>query len=1110
MMKRYFTYVIACWAFLGMVSACADDWDTQRDGMIREGEPVIVSLNLGVSSSKIVTKAAQSDEVEKTVNRLYLFAFNSDGSLDSKQLYSEDELQPRGDCLALSFSMHSGYGKKFYAIGNPVSGSGSLTTEALAAIDTEEGLLALTSRLIEPVNIERSYFLMSGQMEPRQGGQINVTEGGTIEGAETCSHRMPVIELQRVDARITFRIKGAEGLNFVPDRYWVENIPQHTYVFPHDEDYVDAGEDAVNYASMSGQNVQRLMEGETDGYYYFEFYLAENRLQPRKRITTATDKGGAESLYALREKKDKEPLTEDSYKEGQEVKNGAFTYANAHSAYVVFHGILSYTDKDGQFVYADATYTVHLGETGAAEDADNAERVNDYNTRRNTHYTYTVEITGIESMRVEVEDDREKRPGVEGDLIFSGDAVEEMDAHYGRTQFKLRRGDIKKGLSWAIRTPFQSGMKPFEAGNYQTRTNAAGEIEEVYTDESLYAPAEWKRLQTDLNLNDYKWVQFLINREASPDDTSQEFAKYPGYASYVGDNDKNTVIKEPAPPFGGEGAVPPNRTHYPERNRKVVLYDVNQLLNHLYAEAYNEGSHIFEGDGDDATVTITAFVDEYVYVYDPTKIFYRSPEAVQDSEEEGIDLTLWRRVVNRDNRMLYLCTTGAVYSDDGETSVSRNVFTIAQRPIYTFYNANAPDVTDGWGTESINETGPLGVQTSRPFTEDIQAGRRNTTYNGLINTWNVLNTMDGRALTWDDIMTLSDRDPNGDGVFSLNDGYDDIWHACIARNRDLNGDNVIQEEEVRWYLASIDQLTDLWIGENSVNEAARLYAWDYRDGRNGIIRSHVASSSYNNGYTNPWKIWAEEGASRGAYNVDEDVNGTYTKTGNAIERNLWATYGSHVKRWQGEYNYPEELYGLIHYRCVRNLGISLAAPETPFQPYVSVEEGTYTNEEGESFNELVISLERMEPNSIRSAIYRDVDLPKHNERSSVNRPYKKFAVICNNGYDEEGRRNGNNAASWEYYQSHNVCPQGYRVPNQREMMLMYIYIPQSEHSDKMSWSVTGSNGRRYVTGTGFSFKDYYYDTGRLGFMYDTSKNGLMFLLHDSDEGYVRCVRDVPD
>ena len=87
-MKRYFTYVIACWAFLGMASACADDWDTQRDGMIREGEPVTVSLNLGVSASKIVPKAAQSDEVEKTVNRLYLFAFNSDGSLDSKQLYS--------------------------------------------------------------------------------------------------------------------------------------------------------------------------------------------------------------------------------------------------------------------------------------------------------------------------------------------------------------------------------------------------------------------------------------------------------------------------------------------------------------------------------------------------------------------------------------------------------------------------------------------------------------------------------------------------------------------------------------------------------------------------------------------------------------------------------------------------------------------------------------------------------------------------------------------------------------------------------------------------------------------------------------------------------------
>ena len=1125
-MKQNFTYYMIClWAMLA-ASACTDDWAMQRNNVIQEGIPVTISLDFGVSASKVVTRAAQSDEAEQTINRLYLFAFNSDGSLDSRQLYSDAELVTIDDCLGLTFSMHSGYNKKFYAIGNPVSGSGTLTTDVLARIQTENELLSLTSSLINPINIERSYFLMSGKMETTTiGGQINVTETGEIQGAIGCdTHKKPVIELERVDARITFKIKGVtsnsnyQDFTFVPDRYWVENIPQHTYVFPHDEDYVSTEEGIANYASMSeeGENgVQVYVEGQNDGYYYFDFYLPENRLIPRQRIESGdAARLNTESLYALREKKDKTLLTSEELaennKNGQTESNGAFTYANTNSTYVVFHGTLSYTDVSNgqQFVYADATYTVHLGETGTANDANNVDKVNNYNTRRNTHYTYTVEVTGVESMRVEVEGDREeRRPGIEGDLIYSGEAVAEMDAHYGRTQFTLTRGAIKQGLSWAIRTPFQSGMKPFDDTYKAIFETVNGKIS---TNETDYTEANWKKLQTDLNLNDYKWVQFLINKEAGFN--NDQFAKYPGYASYVGENYVDDIIDEPAPPFGGSGAVPPSSNNHYNNNQTVKLYDVNQLLNHLYVEAMNDETtngiftRVSGSNRDEDYVTITAFVDEYVYVYDPTKIYYRTPQVVTNSQVgTGVDLTLWRKVVNRDNRMLYLCTTGAIYSNDGETSVSRNVFTIAQRPVYTFYNANDPDVINGWGTESINETGPLGVTTSRSFTE--KNGRENTTSNGLINTWNVLNTTWGGELTWDEIMTLGDRDPNNDGIFSLNDGYDDIWHACIARNRDLDGDNVVDETEVRWYLASIDQLTDLWIGESSLNESARLYTWDYRDETNGIIRSHVASSSYNTGYTNPWKIWAEEGASRGPYNKsDEDVNGTYTKTGKLIPYNDWLTYGSHVNPWREE-PWNQDRLGLIHYRCVRNLGISLQDPDSPFDPYVTVSDGSYTNENGETYNELVLSMERMEANSVRSAIYRDAELPEHTERKAVNRPYSKFAVIINNGYDSNGTENGNSAQNWKYYQEHNVCPQGYRMPNQRELMLMYIYIPQSDYASRMSWI---GDGRQYMSGTGFEFKSYYSGT-REGFIYQTSNNGVLFLNHgDGDTGYVRCVRDVPE
>ena len=51
------------------------------------------------------------------------------------------------------------------------------------------------------------------------------------------------------------------------------------------------------------------------------------------------------------------------------------------------------------------------------------------------------------------------------------------------------------------------------------------------------------------------------------------------------------------------------------------MYDVNQLLNHLYLEANDANSKLFVNpngkestsvDDEDATVTITAFIDEYI------------------------------------------------------------------------------------------------------------------------------------------------------------------------------------------------------------------------------------------------------------------------------------------------------------------------------------------------------------------------------------------------------------------------------------------------------------------------------------------------------------------
>ena len=184
----------------------------------------------------------------------------------------------------------------------------------------------------------------------------------------------PVIELSRVDARITFKVKGENNgysdFSFVPDRYWVCNIPQGTYVFPKDEDYI---KENGAYASMTYDDAVNFEGEDKDGFNIFEFYLPENRLAPKKRITSAkiTEENGktydAESMYALRERQEKVSIENNPNKPGQVVENGEFVYANANSTYVMFHGTLSYTKNEGgspKFVNADVTFTVHLGNTG--------------------------------------------------------------------------------------------------------------------------------------------------------------------------------------------------------------------------------------------------------------------------------------------------------------------------------------------------------------------------------------------------------------------------------------------------------------------------------------------------------------------------------------------------------------------------------------------------------------------------------------------------------------------------------------------------------------------------------------------------------------------------
>lgn len=1092
---------------LGLVTvltACADE-EIVKTYNIKEGVPVTVNLKFNVAASAVETRSAQDATVEQTVQRLFVIAFKRNGEVSGKTYLESVNITGSG---TVTLDMYSGTGQQIFAVANPNSGVGTLSYEQLDAVTNLDDFKALHSQLrtdkgeTVSLSVERMAFLMCGQLKNTEGGtDIAVDAQGNLVGAAD------KIDLERVDARITFNVKadgrekGYTNMTFTPKYYRVENIPQGTYLVPREnEDYAETM--TTGYASMQAAGKEYYFDEakrENDDRSYFEFYLLENRRQPRKRITSQEKKASykeVQNLYALREKRESDtgkPV--DGTKPGQEYVPGDFIFAQANATYVTIRGTLSFEsfeDNEKYFYNADVTYTVHLGSTGS--DPDDETLVNNYDVCRNTHYTYNVTITGVESMRVEVLEDRiEKRPGVEGDVIKAGGEVVDLDSHYGRAKFSLTRGDIKAGLSWAISTPFQRGLKVFVRSNYTENESEGGT---VVSDVARLSSNQVENLKTGLSLNDYRWVQFAINQECVLKKTGEPvppsaFAKYPGYAAY-----SSKDLSEQAPAFGGEGY------HYSGStaiySKDVVLYDVNQLLNHLFIEAYKSDSQLFlDANGnvspaEDATVTITAYIDEYVYKYNPNYVYYEIPTALKDGDE---DLTLWKDFVNAENRMLHICKKGAQYSPDGNTSWAESVITFSQRPIYTFYDPDS-DVSTAWGTEFKNESEDANLPATSSALNGITWNKGNNTFDdGRKNTVGVLGQL--TDLKWTDVLYLNEADYG-----RLKEGYKCVWFACLGRNRDLDGDNIVDLDEIRWYLASVDQLTDIFIAEAAVPNA-KLYSQNATS--TNVPLEHVISSTYNTitaSTMSPWIIWAEEGASRGNLG-HENENGPYT------------------------------------YRCLRNLGLSLSSIASQVDDYViskdengdiitkdrkvKVGSGTVT------YTERFIDLSRLEPNTLRAALTGGI-LPQNKERDDNDRPYRKFAVLVsaegdrwNSSYDNaSGLYPKNDYWTWNnlynYENNGNPCPDGYRAPNLRELMLMYTTYP-----DLFETKFGESSSSYYLCKTGFSFNgwgDYNDDFGspnRPGFVYvyeyNTSKpsasyGNLMLLTGGGTSGKVRCVRDV--
>lgn len=939
------------------LAACNDDAFTDNTSQVEEGLPANIQLKFNTQANRIVSRAERDPEYENRVDNIYVFIFDEAGkvhgrkfcSIDNGLSYTDNQKKDQGTAQITTLSLNKAL---IVGIANLTTDNTAtaynITEEELNTVNTLDELRAKIMRMREN-SVERGgLFMMTGYAKDENGN----TEV-TIPGDEgTIKELACTLELERTDAKIKFEIKTEQAnsnwteFSFLPKTWTVKKVPAQSYILKAENgDYNETDAVYFNTPDITFEEITRNDEGKIYTGGSFVFYMPENKKTALK----------TSSNYAQR----------DSWEGTDSNGDKQFTNANANTTYVEMTGTLSYKDESGKYINADVRLIIHLGYASGQPD--------DYNTERNTYYTYTVTIKGVNDIEVEVKNGNEVLPGYEGDVVQSEKGTFEFDSHYDRCLITINPAQLGEKVYWSVNTPFSRGIHEV--------TDGTEIIEE--------------------SMRDYRWIKFAINADYGVG--NNEFVKYPGDQNYndpypLNGTTEGTDYNASSPYYTTDGRDYPN----------ARLLDIQQLMTRLKQ---------MKQEGKNQDITVTVFVDENLYFKNP----------ITGEEDHG--RSLWKLTTDKEDRVMHLIVNEAKFSQDNNSSVITAQYTFKQRSIQTIYNVENNDLKTAWGLESKMET-------SRLKTGDVSAGTESR--NGRAN---CLNWLVGKK--WTEIISTTGN------AYQLNRDYENAAYACLLRNRDLNGDNVVDPREIRWYLAAIDQLTDIFIGEYALDEQSRLYPPNKAD-RENMVRWHYTSSSYNTSGGGAWIIWAEEGASRGGAPGSIDDNGNKNE--------------------------------VFSYRCVRNLGLSLDNPAEIPDDFVTVS----SHNDG-----YLIDMTKMNIKARRSTPEVNA-LPAHNERSDLNRPYARF-VVHSNYYPSNGTN------EWDYYQTYNGYPTGYRAPNQRELLIV------STRLESYQWD---SADRNYMTQTAFSMDGTNpYNDKRDGFFWNKG-SGNFILLNGGEKGVVRPVKDI--
>lgn len=876
---------------------CMDDDLVKNSGDVVEGVPITVSLKLsGTNTSDIVVDTKASGSTYSYLNDLVIFIFHDDGTLeDVVTNYSDvgtlkvvsNSIQTTNDRLySVTFKTTSG-SKKLLAVANVAEGGYwnkviDLLTVAyqqrLSFDEVKSEIVSLREDIgngVQPFHITASsQMFISGWNE----GVVFGTDGKAY--VNNVANEVAV-KMYRAMANITFNIEvnSAEAnATFTPTSYRVYNIPTKSYLInDNDPSYKLTTEiKDISYIHTASENIGTAQGGN----YTFDFYMPENIQEKGKDI----------GEYADRDKWEVEESGTGALPEDKKWAN-----APQNSTFVVISGIYegkATVDKQqDQDVTANVEYTIHLGDFGKS--TDQRRDFTDFSVMRNYSYTYNVQVLGVNNIIVEAISDNgeEKQSGAEGSVYdrTNTEYSYNLDAHYEQVYLEYNLSDIANSLREGLvgqvlddaianqlNLTIQSEMMNYTHAYSVSEPYAVRNKRGTLSPYKIYADAVRDKSGQDADGAaatakssvlagagtgatpkagfDYKWIEFL------PQTAEKSISVYPGISSWAmedltgGETDKK-VMNNQNYYAGATGHAGDNGN----LNDLIDVYDMivemGKAIKEIYTSEHNTPPTTPEftnfkikviQNSNDYVARFTAFVNEYYYLRHPLT---------------GAKATSWSRMTNKMPREMIIAMSTET-SDDGNSSYSKIHSYITQLAMQTFYNDELSSI-NAFGIETYNETPffSFGLPSNQNSLTDDD-GRENQKKLIEDNSWSTYINASGNG--WTSSVGTDHTKHKLTGAYEKQAAYS----ACMSRNRDLNGNGKIDENEIRWFLPSINEYIRMGIGANAISSAAQLYMGD----KSSMIAKGYATDYISDGAlyftsspADKRVFWAVE---KGAYSVD--------------------------------------------------------------------------------------------------------------------------------------------------------------------------------------------------------------------------------------------------